>query len=319
MFHHSVVIQDQAISADGIYTYDLGVNPLSVLLLALRPLNDTGTLTNYQGVQGIYGAVNRLKILYRGESVIDMSGADLGAMNWLRRGIVPSEANPATTNNDRRTVVLPVFLGKWAYSRESCFPATKRGELVLELDLDIADTGYDGLRISAEAVELLGASPKEYERCVQISQTNAATGDTDFELHVGNPSRGLLLWGTTAYTGATPAPSFGRTQLLLDNQQVGYASTDWEVFKTLPFLWGRHPQMQNHVHILGGTGAAGDPTALVTEIDGTFENHAFLDLDPSRDDAFTLDTAKAKRWQLRTNVGTADAVRVVPIEVIRLK
>src|SRR5574342_71998 len=163
MFLHSVAVQDQAIAADGIFTFDLAVNPLSMVLLALRPLNDTGTLTNFETYRGICAAANRVSILYRGESILSMRGEDVAALNYFRWGMVPYQGQHDNTDNERRCVVMPLLLGRWPYSKESCFPASRRGELVLELDLDIADTGYDGLRISAETVEILDAKPKEVE------------------------------------------------------------------------------------------------------------------------------------------------------------
>ena len=47
-FLHSVTTVEQLIAADGVSTFDLAVNPLSVVNLVLRPLNDTGTLSNFQ-------------------------------------------------------------------------------------------------------------------------------------------------------------------------------------------------------------------------------------------------------------------------------
>src|SRR5690349_5238419 len=160
MFLRQVCVPEQAIGADGVYTYDLAVNPLSVIMINLRPLNDTGTLANYSRWLQTCKAINRLSVIYNGMSVINMRGEDAAALVALRHGISPFEPNADNTDNERRNVVLPVLMGRHAYDPRSCFPATRRGELVLELDLDIADTGYDGLRLSIDTIEIPGAKPK---------------------------------------------------------------------------------------------------------------------------------------------------------------
>src|SRR4029077_10751362 len=99
--------------------------------------------------------------------------------------------------------------------------------------------GYDGLRISVETIELLGASPREFEREVSVVQTFAATGINDVELPVGNRLRGLTLFGTTGFGGASPAPSWGRVKTIVDNQETGFGSSDFEVTQMLGQLWGR--------------------------------------------------------------------------------
>jgi hypothetical protein len=326
---HSIAVQDQSIAADGIVDFDLAVNPLSVVLLCIRPLNETSTLANFQTYKGLCSAFNRISVLFRGESVVSIRGEDLAAMNYLRHGIMPWQGYHKDVDNDRRCAVLPILLGKHAYDPTSCFPPTRRGELVLELDIDVADTGYDNFRLSVETIELLGAKPSEYEKKVQITQTFAATGDVDVDLPPGNVNRGILAFGTTPMTGATPAPSWGRMKVLLDNVEAGYAATDWEVAQMLTSLWGRQPPAYDgHGHRVDATGGATQATlsgpfaighgiAGATDING-WNQYAFLDFDPTRDDTFSLDTRGKSRFHLRANAETADAIRVVPCEVIKM-
>lgn len=322
---HSMLIPERAVSADGVEVFDLPVNPLSVVLLNLRPLNDTGTLANFNRLMGLYGALNRVTILHRGAAVYSMSGRDAGALNFWRHGILPMGANEDNTDNERRCVTLPILLGRFAYDWRSCFPETKRGELTMELDVDIADTGYDGFRYSVEAIELLGAKPSEWERKTTVARTFAATGDNDVDLPLGNTVRGVLGFGTTPFGGASPAPTLGRMQLLMDNEQVGYAATDFEVARMLTSLMGRQPPTgQFHSH---GTTTDGNAQTSVPTLGGPFndagggegwENYAFLDLDPTRDDTFSVDTQKANQFQVRVSAETADAARFVTIEKMRV-
>jgi hypothetical protein len=317
MFLHNIAVTERAISADGIETFDLATNPLSVVLVCLRPLNDTGTLANFQSYKGICAALNRVSILHRGESIIGVRGEDLAALNYFRHGIMPFQGQHDDTDNERRCVVLPILLGRQPFDKGSCFPATKRGDLVIEMDLDIADTGYDGLRVSVETIELLDAKPKEYEKKVQITQTFGATGNQDVQLPVGGNVRGMLLYGTTGFGGASPAPSWGNIRVMLDNREVGFASTDFEVAQMLHCLWNRQPPMYDgHDH----NQTANTDTVTVggpVRVGDGWEQYCFLDYDPNMNGEHEI-VALGKDLRIRANAETADAVRVIPIEVIKV-
>ena len=320
-FLHSVTVQEQAIAADGLEVFDLAVNPLSVILLHLKPLNDTGTLANFASYLGICGALNRVSVLHNGVTVYSTTGRDAAALAYFRHGIIPRQATHENVNNDRRSCVLPIILGKRAYNPQSCFPKTTRGELTLEVDFDIAATGFDGLRFAVETIELLGAKPNEFERTTQSGVTFGATGMNDVELPMGNVVRGLLLFGTTLFTGAAPAPTFGRMATFLDNMQVGFSSTDFEVaHMASQLMGGQPPAMDEHSHTVNAAGAGIEETTSTAFVgSGGYENYAFLDFDPSRDDFFSLDTRGASRFHLQSDAETANAVRVITVERIPLK
>jgi hypothetical protein len=318
MFHHSIVVQETSITADGISTFELGVNPLSYLLVNVRPLNDTGTLTNYPHYLDVVGAINRLRVSWNGQDIINGSGRDLAALNFFRHGMLPMQQGDVETNDARRICILPILFGRFAYDSMSCFPASRRGELVLELDLDAADTGYNGLIISVDQCELLSAKPKEWERKVTHAQTFAATGQNDIELPLGNKCRGILAFGTTAWTGASPAPTLGRLETLVDNQQRGFSAIDFETAHTLPVLMGRQPPAaDDHAHLVDATACDANERTSEGPIgvgSGGWQNYIYLDFDPTRDDEFSLDLKNAYRFQLRSNAEAAEAVRAISVE-----
>jgi hypothetical protein len=325
-FHISNIHPQRDMTGDGVVTFDMGVNPLSVILLNIRPLNDTGTLANWANAFRLAAAINRATVYYRGQAVISMRGEDIAAFNFYRWGLVPMLGNPDNTNNEQRNLTLPIIMGRYPFMKSSCFPATGKGELILELDIDDADTGYDDLDISVDTIELPGAKPKEYEKRVQQTQTWSATGNNDLDLPVGNLIRGLFLFGTTGYVGATPAPSWGNVTVLQDNQEVGFRGMDWETLQALPCLWGRLPlpvTEDEHRHIVTTDGNAQTELATLggsgySPGAATYYNYAYLDFDPTGDDEFALDTASARRLQIRANAETADAVRCIPVERIKV-
>lgn len=311
---HSVSVQNQDPSSDAVLNFDLAVNPLSVVLINVRPLTDTGTPANYTGWLDTLGALNRITIRLRGSAIFSMSGVDAAILAAMRHGCVPWMANPSLTNNDRICATLPIFMGRRAYDPLSCFPATRAGELTLELDVDVADTGYDDLQFTVETIELLGASPKEYERKVQLAKTFASTGINDVDLPVGNLIRGVLLFGTTAFTGAAPAPTWGRISSVADGVAIGYSSVDFEIAHGLQALLGVPlPAYSTHIHVETDTGG---PTQIPQEEGVIWGNHAYLNFDPLSDDALSIDTSKLSRFQLRSDAETANAVRLVPVERI---
>jgi hypothetical protein len=309
---------EKAISADGVESFEINADALSVLLLRIKPLNDTGTLANYQRYRAACAALNNVQLTWNGVSVLNMRGEDIASMNWLRWGVEPEQANPDNVDNERRSVVLPIYLGKAPFDPKSCLPPVQRGQLTLTCDFDIADTGYDGLRFAVDAVELPRAKPTEYERRVQVVQTTPATGINNLELVPGNPCRGIFLFGTTGFAGAAPAPSFDQVSVLLDNDEMGFTNVENDLSIAWPALFGRHPYMGEHKHTVNAAGAGVEETTSVFDVAEDHTLARYLDFDVTRDDEHTLDTSKARRFNLRYEADTADAVRAVQMEVIKV-
>ena len=310
-FVHSVVVQQQSPSSDGVDTHFLPVNPLSVLLLHLFPLNNTSTQSNFQAALGIAGAIDKINVLFQGQSVMSMTGRDALAMSYFYHRLDLRQGSNRSTDNERRSVCVPLLFGRRAYDPMDCFPATKNGDLILELTHDIAGTGYDGLRYSVEAVELPGASPRAFERKTQMADTPSQTGLNMFELPLGNIYRGIMLFGTTGFSGAAPAPSWGRISTLVNNQEYDYSSTDWEVAHVIGGLMGGAPPSHDAHLEIANTG----PQSVGR---GGWENYAYLPFDVTGDDEYSIDTANASSFKVRADVETADAIRMVPVESVVL-
>lgn len=316
-FIHSILTPNVAIAADGDVSYDLPVNPLSVVLLNINPLNETSTIGNYSLLQALLSAVDNVRVSHKGSAVIDIRGDDLCMLNMAYHGISPWQSNAVETDDDRRSLILPILFGRRAYDAVECFPETKKGELSLTVTWDIADTGFDGLRISIETIELPEATPDFVEKKTTLAQTFAATGQNDVDLPIGNAIRALLLWGTTSWAGAAPAPTWGQLEVLKDNSQLGYTSTDWEVARAIMALRGVYfPPSFEHIHSVNAAGAGREDTELPEIGLSKDAYYALLDFDPLRDDSYILETEGAGRVNVRCNAEAAEAVRVVPIEKV---
>jgi len=315
---HSILAAPQTPAADGVQVFDLPVGPLSVVLLHLNPLNETAAVTSYAWIRALMSAIDNVTVSFRGGAFIALSGLDLMALNMLWHKYRPWQSASISTNNARRSLVVPIFFGRRAFDVKECFPSTKKGELQMSVTWDIADAGFDALRISVETIELPGATPDFVQKATTIARTLPAVGQNEIDLPIGNFLRGVLLFGTTGYAGATPAPTLGQLQLLKDNSQQYISASDFEVLRSVLGLRGV-PIFPDGAHMHSFADAAAGETftrnsEFLASID---ETYALMDLDPLGDDSFGMETAGAGRVHVRIDAETADAVRIIPIERVK--
>lgn len=318
-FLRSVLIQDETLTASSQRTDDLPVNPLSMILVTAKYANDTGTLTDYSAVEGLLAFVSKIEVLFQGSAIISGSLADLARLNALLIGRGPRQLNMLKTNNAVRAITVPILLGRKPYWREECFPAVRRGELQLQTTTTSAQTGLDTPILQVETVELLDAQPTRYLKATTISKTPSATGEHDVDLPIGNKLIGALLFGTTIPASASFAASIGQAQLLVDNTEAYYSRTNWESLNgELSRRAICDANSNAHIH-------TSDVAAAYTQFQNTdeqqlnddfFSQHAFLDLDPNMDGEYALDTQGKARVHLRITADAADAIRVVPLELV---
>jgi len=317
VFTHSILAADQLVSADGDQVFDLPLNPLSVILLHISPLNETGTIGNYGLLEALLSAVDNVRIDHKGAAVVNARGDDLAVLAMLWHRLPIWQSNAVETNNDRRSIVLPILFGRRPYMPDEAFPATRKGEFRMTVTWDIADTGFDGLRISVETIELPDATPTFVQRVTTLAQTFAATGQNDIDLPIGQLIRAVLLFGTTGFAGAAPAPSLAEVSLLVNNLQTRFSSTEFPVLRGVHGLLGiPFPPDGRHIASVNAAGVGREDT-LEPEIGASLDdNYVLLNFDPTQDDEYSLETEGSGRVHIRVTADTADAVRALPIEKI---
>lgn len=314
-FIHSILRTNSVVAADGDIVLDLPVNPLTLVLIHLNPLNETSTIGDQAFLEGLLSALDNVRVTHKGASVVDVSGVDLAVLALLWHGFSLWQSNLVETDNDRRSLVVPICFGRRPYTPTECFPETKKGELQLTLTFDIADTGFDGLNYSVETVELPDATPETVQKVTTLAQTLAATGQNDIDLPIGNVIRAILCFGTTGYAGASPAPTLGQLSVYKDNRQMGYTATDFEVLRGLLGVAGRaYPPDGLHIHSVNAAGAGREDTETPEVGPSIDDNYALLNFDPTGDDLYSLETTGAGRVNVRLNAESANAVRIIPIE-----
>lgn len=318
-FLRQVLVQDETLAVSSQRTDDLPVNPLSVIFITLRCLNNIVALTDFSLINAVLTQISKVEILYKGSAIISGSLADLARMNGLLLGNSPTQTAAAYVDNNTRCVTVPILLGRRPFWPQECFPAVRRGELQLQITSAAAQTGVDTLTVQIETIELLDAKPERFLKATTISKTPSATGDHDVDLPIGNKISGVLLFGTTIPTGASFNASFGQLRLLVDNVEQYYARTNWE---TLHNELSRRASetMQSSVHQhLENTGAAYAQNQQTDDGNsnvGFYDQYALLDFDPLTDGNWLLETAGRARIHMRINADVADAIRIIPMELI---
>lgn len=318
-FLRQVLVQDETLAVSTTRTDDLPVNPLSMILLTLRNLNNTADLDDFQNITALLNQISRVEVLFQGSAIISGSLADLARLYGLMLGNPPLQTESTIVDNNTRSITVPLLLGRKPFWPQECFPAVRRGELQLQTTSAAAQTGIDNLTVQIETVELLAATPARYLKATTISRTFPATGDNDVDLPIGNKIAGALLFGTTVPTGASFNSSWGQVRLMVDNVEAYYAKTNWETL---------HNELQRRIRegVSAGTYRSRENDAAAYAQDaltdgehaqvGFWNNYAFLDLDPHMDNNWLLETKGRARIFLRATADTADAVRVIPLELI---
>ena len=319
-FIRSVLAQDEAVTVSTVVTYDLPVNPVSHILYSLKCLNDTGTLSNYSIMAALLAQVAKLEVLYKGQAIISGTLTDLMMLNYMTMKVQPFGGNFVKTNDDVRWVTVPICFGRRMYDVLEAFPATRKGELQLQITYAAAQTGINTVIAQIETVELLDVNPAAFLKYTTDSKTPTSTGWHDVDLPIGNDILGALLFSTTVPTGATFNASIGQVKLLVDNVEYGVSFGNWESLHGEILTRVPHLALNEHFHrgIAVASGATYD-TGIQQEDDCILQNYSYLDYDPLMDGSFAIKTTGHNRVNLRINQEpTADAIRVLPVELVKV-
>jgi hypothetical protein len=320
-FLRQVLVQDETLTVSTVRTDDLPVNPLSVIYVTVKMLNNTTTLSDFSLINAILNQISKLEVLYKGSAIISGSLADLARLYGFLLHRSPAQTNADYVDNRTRCVTIPILLGRRPFWIEECFPAVRRGELQLQTTVAAAQTGVDTPVLQVETVELLGATPTRFMKATTISKTPTATGDHDVDLPIGNKIAHALLFGTTVPTAASYNASIGQLRLLVDNVESFYARANWETLHNeMSRRVAESCQSSVHQHLENSAGAyaqnatTDDNNSSV----GFYDQYALLDFDPLEDSSYLLDTKGRARIHLRINADVADAIRIIPTEIIEV-
>lgn len=316
IYTRSIIVPEETATADSIDTKDLPVNPISFLLLTLKFLNN-GTNTKAT-LANILATLDKVSVIFKGNNVISLSGEDLFAYAYLLWRQICHQVNETNLDNAVRSFTIPIPFGKRPYDPNFAFPATSRGNLIIELDWASSYSNLDGLAYEIEAVELPEATPARFLRCTTLTHTPSATGDVDLSLPIGNPLLMLILYGTTIPTGTTTTRTINSAEILVDNQQRYVTGVNFEGLHNAMGLRAKPPIFyDDHIHLenTAGTYTQNADTAGAERDDDILAQYGLIDFDPTDDLTYALDTAGLADLKARINAGDTNELRILPVEL----
>lgn len=312
----TVLVQNRAEAADRTFQEDLPVNPLSLILITLRGDNVAAD-TNISAAD-MLGVVPDLGIQFRGQDIVRGSLADLAVCNALVSGLTPWGYKQQDAIDETWTLTVPICLGRKAYDVEECFPGVRRGELRLEMTIDVTLNNANLEELQIETVELLDANPKSFLKYTQGARTFSTTGQERVRLPIGNPLLGCVLFGTTVPNGVVRTATWEQLRLKIDNVEFGYARANWDSLhgELNRRMKGFPDFLAQHIHRFNGAAAAFASTLANGRDSGVLESYAYLDFDPAMDGSGLLETSGRADVEIQRDAGVADAGRFYPIEVV---
>jgi len=322
-FLHSIALPltDLVASTNGV-GFDLPVNPLSVIMLRFQPTNTApAAILTYSAIDDVITQMTGIRVLHKGEQIISGSLRDLMVLNAVYQHAFPGWAGLDNVDDAVRSVVFPICLGKRMYDPDSCFPATSRGNLRLEIDTGADGAGFDDINWSVETVELIEANPKEYLKYVRQAR-DSVIGQFDAPLPIGNPLLGILLFDTGLAGSSDEVLSWGTVKLLKDNVEQYYPLSDYETLAGMlkTQMGSAVAMIAGHQHLTSeGAGAELISDDMEQRVNQGDRGYAYLDFDPLRDGTYEMETAGAADVKIRGNGDEATAVRYYPIERVTVK
>ena len=315
-FIHSVLVQDEDVSARGVDSDDLPVNPLSHVLFTLKTTHTHATLADIETFAEILALITKIEVLYKGSAIFSMSGADCFAAGLIIAGFETWGLNVAGTTVEERFTTFCIPFGRQLYNPAECFPRTTRGELVLQITYADLPAAFPTEVAQIETVELPDASPSQFLRMTTLSADFTKAGDNDIDLPIGHPISDLVLYGETIPAGAVATTTLGSLQVLVDNIRRFYSHTNFETVHNMegrvrpaPGYWG------SHVH---NGAAALSPTGVPMPSNHVLANYVHVPFDIFRNGEYALQTAGKSDVVLRINCDAAanNEVRCIPCEIV---
>lgn len=293
----SVLVQDEACAASAIKTYDLPVNPLSHISFTLRFLGKTDEAT----LAEILALITKIEVMYRGASIISASMADLFALNAILLRATPMATHKeyaGATDSRSITVILP--MGRLLYNAEECFPATKKGEMILRVTATASIAAITSMSLQIETTELLGATPRQHIKFTTYSKTPSATGEFDLPLPTGNKYAGILCYSATIPDATDYTMALDYLKFKLEGVEYNISKANWET-------------LHGEVALRAGAGLS----QRADDKDDDLAHYGFVDFTPYEKDDFLVETAGKSSVKLVINCGEhSQMIRILPVELV---
>lgn len=317
-FIQSILAHDEAVVAATVVTYDLPVNPLSHILLTIKCARLDSAVTDSPPFMSIPAILARIEVLYKGSAVYSLSGVDCMASGIFINNFETWGVNAEDIEDGEWAITLLVPLTRVLYSPMECFPASTRGELILQLTYAAASVEWDDIRMQIETVELLGASPAQFIKQTTLSATPTANVPLDIPLPIGNNISDIIIWQHQIQTTVSDVAAIDKMEILVDNINKFYPESFVETIQNMtgrmrppPGYWGSHVHKTYVTPVV-----AGDPTGIVIAMDHIIMCYLHLPFDIFKNGDYALATAGASAVLLRLDITAFGPIRIIPVEVV---
>lgn len=296
-FRRANLLRDHTMATEHIEE-DLPIEPLSHVILTFDHFNETDEATLIE----MLGFINKVTVSKLGVPVLSLESEDLYAQNSYLFRRRPVYTGKLGTDNLNRSLTLIVPMGRELFNPKECFPATKKGELTLDVDCTVPTTTIDNAVVNIETVSLPGATPVKFLKSTMMTITApGATGDNDVHLPLGNDIVAICLRLTTWLTAATHTLGVDYVQLLINDNNWGYQSAR------------THCLMGDMINFLETQAGAIVAQGLIQP-----SQCVFLDFDPRKNDEFLLKTAALTSAKLRLEMGVDEATKMSLYELVQV-
>jgi len=310
---HSQICNDIDVVAGQTQSYDLPINPVSLILLTMRWTQDRTGPYSYSQIDGILSIISKIDVTYKGRTLFSASGQDAVMLSRLISGAEPVLHNAIDSDNAIRMCTIPIALAPYLYSPDWASPASKRGELQLQITCSTPPAIITLATYGVEVVELEGAEPKYYMQCTPHAVLPAATGMIDIDLPIGNDLCGIMLRAAKVPDATNDLCSITSAALLVDNREEYISYASWAALRTHAQM--RAPEMvgnTRHQHALGDVVAGSWTTETVLAPSYT-QHYGYIDLMPAGIEDYILSTAGHSRIHLAIDCGNTSQIIAYPI------
>lgn len=320
-YTQSEIIKAQALTASTTYPFDLGIQGISYLWMEIEAQQNAAH--TIEQPDDLFSCISNITVSNGGQAIVSGRAKDLARLGSIIAGVPYrfTAASDATSAEAAVSFILP--FGRRIFDPTEGLPQTKRGMLQVAVTAAAAFTPVKLPHVTIHQVEVPGNSFRRYNKYTQRTATPSATGLYDFPLPIGNYLRGVFAAGSTAYRNEASQGTYQQTILMVNN-----AETYWT------------GGISGHANHIARTRMPEDAT---TQVASKLENtaamyaqnaltdagltatvpreafNAYLDLDPLRDDVYTLDTNGLNLLSLRLDMAIAEQAWVLAYESVAIR
>lgn len=317
----SEVIPNQAITASTAITpVELGVQGISYLWLSIAALQNAAATPVTP--DNLLAVLDNVTVSFNGQALWSGRALELARMGMIIAKMPMWMTHAADAANADVTLSFVIPFGRGLLNPKEGLMAAKRGELLFQATGVAAFTNLVTPRIMVQQVEVPGNQFQRYNKVTTRSTTPAATGNLDVPAPIGNLLRGLLVFQTTRYRNVN-TPGGMRSILLRVNNGERYVTGGQIGHQMhLAMARGRYGANLDGAARVENTAAAYTQNASTRqEAINTLEfmrQYAFMDLDPTEDDTYTLDTKGLSQLETRIDMAIAENTRLAYYESVAI-